>query len=79
MAVGPRWLSGLRELPLPHHWVGVGHAVGQVPAPTSAGIGSNLVAVSYDSASSATVPGAMPGKSSACLGLVSDSLQLLTM
>ena len=73
MAFSPRRHSGLLELPVPHHRIGAGLAGGQVDAPPSAGIGSNLVAVSYDSASSATVPGAVPGKSPGCLGLVSET------
>ena len=78
MAFSPRRHSGLRDLPLPHHRVGAGRAGGQVDASPSAGIGSNLVAMSYGSASSATVPGAVPGKSPGCLGSSRRPLQLLT-
>ena len=73
VAFSPRRHSGLLELPVPHHRIGAGLAGGQVDAPPSTGIGSNLVAVSYDSASSATVPGAVPGKYPGCLGLVSET------
>ena len=73
VAFSPRRHSGLLELPVPHHRIGAGRTGGQVDAPPSAGIGSNLVAVSYDSASSATVPGAVPGKYPGCLEIVSGT------